>query len=604
MAIEDVIAQGPRPPQVDDPTTAYGRTLTLGNLMQQRQINQQQIQSGQVELQQHQRALDQSKALDEAYRNALTVTPEGTADIDTGKLTTALGQAGHGSAIPGVLKSVQEYKKASAELSKTQGEVGAQEADFAGSLGSTLRTAKYDPNLALTMLQHAVASKHVDGQLVAPLIGQVQQALQQDTTGEAARQVVQQISNHMIAGSPKQRELETAAQTAGARDLTANTGATKLTLETPGLQATGEQLQRTNNAAKLLTAKTPEDYQALLDGMPHGQAKLMPVFNPADPQATATELRRIGMTPEQQTMADLRAKEIDKLNTPAELATVASDPRRSPEDRQRANDALQRLNEYQKAGRPVVNNIGNSGVTDDDFQRAGEQYARTGAMPSLGQGSAQARMRIMHEANQFARARGLNPGDMVAMQAAYSGDKKSLEKFQAQRDQVASFESTAGKNIDLFLNLAKQIPDTGSPWINTPLRLLDQKLAGAPNMAAVNAARAVATNEIAKVTSGGSMSGVLSDAARQEVKEYSPQNATFAQTLAIVKVLKQDMANRHASMNDTLSDIKGRIGGGQAQQGTAGSATYQHTATGANGHKIGTNDGGKTWFDVQTGGKL
>jgi hypothetical protein len=171
------------------------------------------------------------------------------------------------------------------------------------------------------------------------------------------------------------------------------------------------------------------------------------------------------------------------------------------------------------------------------------------------------RGRIAHYANQWARDNGLSAADLVTMQAAYAGDKESLKKFQAQRDQIASFEQTAQKNLDLFLGLAGKIPDTGIPWLNRPLRDLNQNLVGSENMAAVNAARQVANNEIAKVTSGGGLGGVLSDSARNEVAGYNPNNATFAQTKAVANILKQDMANRHQSMDATLSDIKSRIGG-------------------------------------------
>jgi hypothetical protein len=210
-----------------------------------------------------------------------------------------------------------------------------------------------------------------------------------------------------------------------------------------------------------------------------------------------------------------------------------------------------------------------AGLTDDDYQRAGEQYARTGVMPAMGRDSI-TRGRIAHYANQWARDNGLKPAELVAMQAAYAGDKDSLKKFQSQRDQIVSFEQTAQKNLDLFLNLASKIPDTGIPWINRPIRELDQSVVGSENMAAVNAARQVANNEIAKVTSGGGLGGVLSDSARNEVASYNPNNATFAQTKAVANILKQDMANRHQSMDATLSDIKSRIGGGTTVTPAAG----------------------------------
>jgi hypothetical protein len=202
-----------------------------------------------------------------------------------------------------------------------------------------------------------------------------------------------------------------------------------------------------------------------------------------------------------------------------------------------------------------------AGLTDDDYARSGEQYIRTGVMPSMGRDSV-TRGRIVKAGNQWARDNGLNPSDVVQMQAAYAGDKSSLVNFQKQRDQIVSFEQTAQKNLNLFLDAAAKIPDTGVPWINAPLRTLNEKLVGSANMAAVNAARQVANNEIAKVTSGGGLGGVLSDSARHEVESFNPRNATLAQTIAVAKVLKQDMANRHGAMDATLSDIKGRIGGG------------------------------------------
>jgi hypothetical protein len=250
-----------------------------------------------------------------------------------------------------------------------------------------------------------------------------------------------------------------------------------------------------------------------------------------------------------------------------------------------------------------------AGLTDDDYARAGEQYMRTGVMPGLGRDSV-TRGKIVKAGNQWARDNGLSPSDVVTMQAAYAGDKESLKKFQAQRDQIVSFEQTAQKNLDLFLNAASKIPDTGVPWLNKPLRELNQGLVGSENMAAVNAARQVANNEIAKVTSGGGLSGVLSDSARHEVESYNPANATFAQTKAVAQVLKQDMANRHGSMDATLSDIKARIGGGggtQQQQATRPPAIpnsipqqFRSTAhwSPAQNKFYYTTDGGKTWVAV------
>lgn len=234
-----------------------------------------------------------------------------------------------------------------------------------------------------------------------------------------------------------------------------------------------------------------------------------------------------------------------------------------------------------------------SGLDADDYARAGEEYARTGVMPSLGRDSI-TRAKIVKAGNTWAKDNNLTPRDVIMMRAAYQGDKTSLINFQKRRDQIVSFEQTAQKNLDMFLDLAGKIPDTGVPWINKPIRTLDEKLIGSENMAAVNAARQVANNEIAKVTSGGGLGGVLSDTARKEVSDYNPASATFAQTKAIAKVLKADMANRHQTMDATLNDIKERIG---VTPGAVVPPPGGSTAKAAmGGYEIGVRYGGKTYL--------
>lgn len=221
--------------------------------------------------------------------------------------------------------------------------------------------------------------------------------------------------------------------------------------------------------------------------------------------------------------------------------------------------------------RAIDDKLKTGSLTDDDIKRAGQEYALTGKMPSLGMGSASARAKIQHAKEDYARENGLSPTDIATAQAAFSGDSQSLKKLQSNRDQIVSFENTASKNLDQFLGLAAKIPDTGVPWLNTPIRNLSANIVGSESMAAINAARNVANNEIAKVTSGGGLGGVLSDSARKEVSDYNPQSATLKQTIAVAKVLKQDMANRHGSLDGMIGEIKNRMSGG----GTTPSSTKQ-----------------------------
>jgi hypothetical protein len=127
-------------------------------------------------------------------------------------------------------------------------------------------------------------------------------------------------------------------------------------------------------------------------------------------------------------------------------------------------------------------------------------------------------------------------------------------------DTLSAFEQTGLKNLKQFTDLAAKIPDTGVPWVNTPVRNLDVNAVGSANMAAVQAARAVALREIARVTNDPKLSGQLSDHAREEVENLVPANATFNQIRAVANVLQTDMANVHMSLAAQKDDIGKRIG--------------------------------------------
>lgn len=218
-----------------------------------------------------------------------------------------------------------------------------------------------------------------------------------------------------------------------------------------------------------------------------------------------------------------------------------------------------------------------AGLSPEAIDMAAEMYAHTGVLP----GSARdilTRRQIMNRAAELA------PNiDLASNAAAYHANKASLTGLQKNLDSVTAFENTANKNLDLFLGTAGKIIDSGSPWINKPLRDIDQKGLGSSDLAAFNAARQVAVNEIAKVTGNPSLSGQLSDSARKEVENFIPANATLKQTYAVAKVLRQDMANRKTAYQEQLSDIKSRIGGGGAQPHD--NAPFKPGDT-YNGHKV------------------
>jgi hypothetical protein len=222
------------------------------------------------------------------------------------------------------------------------------------------------------------------------------------------------------------------------------------------------------------------------------------------------------------------------------------------------------------------------GLDQAAIDQQAEKYYQTGQLPPSGRGPAG----VMLGRTIMQRASELHPGASLAEGSAeYAANKESLKKLQSNLDSVTAFEKTANKNLDMFTSLAQKAINTGVPLLNAPLREGAKLLAGSENQLALDAARQVAVNEIAKVTSNPGLVGQLSDTARKEVEAFIPANATYGQALRVAQVLKQDMANRHQSYQEQIGDIQKRIGGGGGD-GNAKVLTQAQIAQAAKDHNV------------------
>jgi hypothetical protein len=196
-------------------------------------------------------------------------------------------------------------------------------------------------------------------------------------------------------------------------------------------------------------------------------------------------------------------------------------------------------------------------LNDQAKQMAAQYYQQTGQLPA-GMRSPAMSAGIL---NTAAGAPGAPPPNIAANKQAYAANTQSLNALQKNFDTVTAFENTAGKNLQTFLNQASKVIDSGSPWVNKPLRAIDASALGSEDQAAFNTARATALTEIAKVLSSSNASGVLSDSARGEVSGLIGQDASLKQIVAAANILQRDMENRRQSYQEQIDAVKGRTGG-------------------------------------------
>jgi hypothetical protein len=393
----------------------------------------------------------------------------------------------------GLIHARNEADKLAAETRDKLVETQQKVNDYFGSLAYGVSSVGFDPGA----VQGALAKARANGMANTP-------EFQMFSSNAQNPDALKQLAAQAIANSQEQQKLLN-------ERMTASTTAKRLALEAPGIAA--------ENQTKLLASQGKEPIQ-----------------------------------PKDQQELTLRAQEIAKLNTEAELADKASKGDAA------ARRALEMLAETRRASQPQIN------ITPAGYGVLEQQYQQTGQLPAFNRGPGGAvQANIVNGVG--AQNPGFNPG---AAKADFRANAESLANLQKQRDAVVTFEKTAKANLDQFVNLAAKLPDTGVPWLNQPLRNINKQAVGNAWAPAIDAARQIAVNEIAKVTSNPTLAGALSDSARHEVSEYNPANATYAQTVNVAKVLRQDMANRHRFFDEGLAEIRGRMAGTAAPAAASG----------------------------------
>jgi len=268
-------------------------------------------------------------------------------------------------------------------------------------------------------------------------------------------------------------------------------------------------------------------------------------------EAEAPGIASRNLTAAQQAAGTAPIQPTDKARLEREAAVAAETRRHNRVDESNAAAARESL-----------------ALTPEARDQMADLFHSTGQLPNLGMGAAVAKTRsdiINRTAAKYPS------GDMALNAAEYKANTSSLRNVQGTLDTLTAFESAGLKNLKMFTDAAAKIPDTGIPWLNLPVRMLDEKLVGSTNMTVVNAAREIGLREIARVTNDPKLSGVLSDSARHEVQGFAPANATLPQIMAVVKTLQKDMANVHSSLTEQRDAIQTRIknpmGGGDASTG-------------------------------------
>lgn len=182
---------------------------------------------------------------------------------------------------------------------------------------------------------------------------------------------------------------------------------------------------------------------------------------------------------------------------------------------------------------------------------------------------------IIHEMNKITQG---DPSQVVTNAATLRANSTNLSNLTKMQGNLRAFERNTKGNLDAFVELAKKIPDTGIPILNTPVRSIAGAL-GNENVAAFNAQRDIAVTEISRVVNSSNLLGQLNVETKREAQAYLPANATLGQTLRLAALISRDLGRRASSLDQGVKEAtdsirRGQVGPPARPAGVPATATW------------------------------
>lgn len=199
-------------------------------------------------------------------------------------------------------------------------------------------------------------------------------------------------------------------------------------------------------------------------------------------------------------------------------------------------------------------------MTPNGLYQAAQAYIASGQYPPTGRGtdaiSVAQREAINAKVGAIASATGM---DVPTLRAFYKSNASSLAQTQKSMDAVQAFMTTADRNSELLTGAIQQIPESGIPLLNQPLRSFAKNVSGDPKMAKAATYLQSVSNEYARIISQPNLSGQLTDSARKEAEALLDPKATVQQMIASVEALRSEGNNRVLSLGEQIGKIGARM---------------------------------------------
>jgi hypothetical protein len=235
----------------------------------------------------------------------------------------------------------------------------------------------------------------------------------------------------------------------------------------------------------------------------------------------------------------------------------------------------------------VAGRTSTGGLTDDSIDQAAEQLIngdQEGAFRGVAYGLAgnADRQKIRNRAAQMAKEQGISGGEIVARRETKKANSAALSQATKAESNISTFADNLEGATGVMLDLAKKVDNSGVPTLNRWVNAGRMKVAGDPDVTALDMQVKTVRDEFTKMMLAGNTlgaTGTLAD--RQELDSAFSSANTLSQLQSVADTVRKDRSIRIKSFRNKMGELRRRIASGsrgfseeepQAESGKALSA--------------------------------
>jgi len=155
-----------------------------------------------------------------------------------------------------------------------------------------------------------------------------------------------------------------------------------------------------------------------------------------------------------------------------------------------------------------------------------------------------------------------NDYSLAGQHASYAAKKAALQSSEKAMNIIEGYSKIWTLNADNYEKSVQALPDTGIPYLNKPIREIDEKLLGSPVITAAKSYAIPTLREYVRLTgSSPNMTGPIHQTAIDDANKVltNVDGATIDQINTAISAMRMDIQNAHTGLGEQKSKLEDEL---------------------------------------------